>query len=172
MFQVGDYVMYKTEGVCKVDQITMIENNSKEKRKKLYYVMIPVKDAGLKIYSAVENTAIPRRPIMTEQEARTMIESMGELPTLQIENEKNREEIYKKALKSCDCREWVRVIKTIYLRKKGRLSEGKKSTAVDDYYQKAAQELLLGELSVSMNLSEEEAERYIREHIKPSCDQE
>lgn len=166
MFKVGDYVMYKTEGVCKVDQITTMDSNPKDKQKKLYYVMIPVKDSGLKIYSAVENTAIPRRPIMTEQEARTMIESMADLPVLEIENEKYREESYKKALKSCDCREWVRVMKTIYLRRKGRLSEGKKSTAVDDHYQKAAQELLLGELSVALHMSEDEVDQYIRKHMK------
>lgn len=166
MFKVGDYVMYKTEGVCKVDQITTMDSNPKDKQKRLYYVMIPVKDSGLKIYSAVENTAIPRRPIMTEQEARTMIETMADLPVLEIENEKYREESYKRALKSCNCREWVRVMKTIYLRKKGRLSEGKKSTAVDDHYQKAAKELLLGELSVVLNMSEDEVDQYIKTHMK------
>lgn len=166
MFKVGDYVMYKTEGVCKVDQITTMDVDPKDKQKRLYYVMIPVKDSGLKIYSAVENTAIPRRPIMTEQEARTMIETMAELPVLEIENEKYREESYKRALKSCNCQEWVRVMKTIYLRKKGRLSEGKKSTAVDDHYQKAAKELLLGELSVALNMSEDEVDQYIKAHMK------
>lgn len=166
MFKVGDYVMYKTEGVCKVDQITTMDSNPKDKQKRLYYVMIPVKDSGLKIYSAVENTAIPRRPIMTEQEARTMIETMADLPVLEIENEKYQEESYKRALKSCNCREWVRVMKTIYLRKKGRLSEGKKSTAVDDHYQKAAKELLLGELSVVLNMSEDEVDQYIKTHMK------
>lgn len=166
MFQVGDYVMYKTDGVCKIDQITTMESNPKDKQKRLYYVMIPVKDSGLKIYSAVENTAIPRRPIMTEQEARTMVESMADLPVLKIENEKYREESYKKALKSCSCQEWVRVMKTIYLRKKGRISEGKKSTAVDDHYQQAAKELLLGELSVSLHMSEDEVDQYIKNHMK------
>lgn len=166
MFKVGDYVIYKTEGVCRVDQITTMDSNSKEKQKKLYYVMVPIKDSGLKIYSAVDNTAIPRRPIMTEQEARTMVESMADLPVLEIENEKYREESYKKALKSCDCQEWVRVAKTIYLRRKGRLSEGKKSTAIDDHYQKAAEELLLSELFVAMNMSEEEVDKYIKMHMK------
>lgn len=166
MFKVGDYVMYKTEGVCKIDQITAMDNFPKDKQKKLYYVMSPLKDSGLKIYSAVDNTMIPRRPIMTEQEARNMVEAMADIPGLEIENEKCREESYKKALKSCDCREWIRIVKTIYLRRQGRYAEGKKSTAVDDYYQKAAEELLLEELSVALHMSEEEVNQYIKEHMQ------
>lgn len=50
--------------------------------------------------------------------------------------------------------------------RKGRLSEGKKSTAIDDHYQKAAEELLLSELSVAMNMSEEEVDKYIKMHMK------
>lgn len=166
MFKVGDYVMYKTEGVCRIDQITTMDNFPKDKQGKLYYVMSPLKDTGLKIYSAVDNTMIPRRPIMTEQEAGNMVEAMADIPGLEIENEKYREEIYKKALKSCDCREWIRIVKTICLRRQDRHAEGKKSTAIDDHYQKAAEELLLEELSVALHMSEEEVGQYIKEHMQ------
>ena len=166
MFKIGDYVMYKTEGVCRIDQITTMDNFPKDKQGKLYYVMSPLKDTGLKIYSAVDNTMIPRRPIMTEQEAGNMVEAMADIPGLEIDNEKYREEIYKKALKSCDCREWVRIVKTICLRRQGRHAEGKKSTAIDDHYQKAAEELLLEELSVALHMSEEEVGQYIKAHMQ------
>ena len=82
MFKVGDYVMYKTEGVCKIEQITTMDDFVKDRQKKLYYVLSPIKDAGLKIYSAVDNTMIPRRPIMTEQEARNMVETIADIPEL------------------------------------------------------------------------------------------
>ena len=166
MFQVGDYVMYKTDGVCKVDQITTMDDFPKSKQKKLYYVLVPLKDSGMKIYSAVDNTVVPRRPIMTEQEARNMVESMADIPVLNIENEKYREESYKKSLKSGDCREWVRIVKTIYQRRKGRFAEGKKSTAVDDYYLKAAEQLILGELSFSMGMTEEKTDQYIKKQMQ------
>jgi CarD family transcriptional regulator len=165
MFKVGDYVSYETDGVCRLEQITMMNSPSKDKQKKLYYVLIPMKDSKAKIYSAVENTTVPRRLIMTEQEARNMVEMMSELPNLEIENEKYREDRYKKALKSCDCREWIRMVKTIYLRKQGRLAAGKKCTTVDEYYLKAAEELLLEELSISMHMSKEETQQYIRSHV-------
>lgn len=166
MFKVGDYVMYKTEGVCKIEQITTMDDFVKDRQKKLYYVLSPIKDAGLKIYSAVDNTMIPRRPIMTEQEARNIVETIADIPELLIDNEKYREESYKKALKSCDCREWIRIIKTIYLRRQGRYAEGKKSTAIDDHYQKSAEDLLLEELSVAMNMTREEVDHYIKDHMK------
>lgn len=166
MFKVGDYVMYKAEGVCRVDGIITMDHFTKGKEKKLYYVLVPLKDSGLKIYSAVDNSMIPRRPVMTEQEARNMVEDMADIPELEIENEKYREDRYRKALKTCDCREWVRVVKTIYLRRQGRYAEGKKSTAIDDQYQKLAEELLLEELSVALNMSGEEADQYIKAHMK------
>ncbi|MCI5529892.1 MAG: hypothetical protein MR406_07140 [Blautia sp.] len=31
MFKIGDYVMYKTEGVCRIDQITTMDNFPKDK---------------------------------------------------------------------------------------------------------------------------------------------
>ncbi|MDD7388108.1 MAG: CarD family transcriptional regulator [Lachnospiraceae bacterium] len=166
MFKVGDYVMYKTEGVCRIEEITAMDHFPKDRQKKLYYVMSPLKDSGLKIYSAVDNTMIPRRPVMTEQEARNMVEAMADIPELEIENEKYREESYKKALKSCDCREWVRIVKTIWMRRQGRYAEGKKSTAIDDQYQKAAEALLLEELSVALHMSEEEVNEYIKSHMQ------
>ena len=36
MFKVGDYVMYKTEGVCKIEQITTMDDFVKDRQKKLY----------------------------------------------------------------------------------------------------------------------------------------
>ena len=166
MFQIGDYVMYKTDGVCKVDQITTMEDFHQNKQKKLYYVLVPIKDSGIKIYSAVDNTQIPRRLAMTEKEAREMVDSMTEIPVLKIENEKYREDCYKKALKSGDCKEWIRIVKTIYLRRQGRLAEGKKSTAIDDYYLNAAEQLVLAELSFSMGMTADEIQKYIEQRTK------
>lgn len=43
-----------------------------------------------------------------------------------IVNDKLREEKYKECIQSCDCRELIRIIKTVYLRDKKRMEQGKK----------------------------------------------
>lgn len=162
MFRKGDYIVYKTEGVCKVKEITAQNGSSGSSGQKLYYVLTPLKDEGLTIYSPVDNEAIPRRLLMTKQEAREMVRTMETMPQLDIPSEKHREDCYKKALRSTDAHAWIQVAKTIHQRKESRALEGKKSTAVDEHYLKAASELLLDELSVVFGVSRETAEQYLK----------
>jgi len=165
MYKVGDYLMYKTDGVCKVNQITMMAVSPKETTKKLYYVLVPVRDEGMTIYTAVDNTAVARRPVMTKQEAENMVKSLPGISELELTNEKSREEIYKKSLKSCNCTEWFRLTKTIYFRKAARMKEGKKSTAMDEMYLKAAEALMVEELSVALGKTASE----VKEMIAACC---
>lgn len=44
-----------------------------------------------------------------------------------MKDEKKREEAYRNAIHSCDARELVKIIKTIYLRRQSRIEEGKKN---------------------------------------------
>ena len=45
-------------------------------------------------------------------------------------------ECYKEAMKSCDCKEWVRIINTVLKRKEERLAQGRKMSACDERYLK------------------------------------
>ncbi len=51
-----------------------------------------------------------------------------------VTNDKQREERYKEALKTCDCRVWVSMIKALYLRKQDRIEHKKKVTDLDERY--------------------------------------
>ncbi len=53
---------------------------------------------------------------MTKKEAETLLKEWDEIETLWVENDKKREEVYKEALRSCDSRQWVKLIKTSYQR--------------------------------------------------------
>ena len=78
-----------------------------------------------------------------------------------VQDEKNREQTYKEAIRACSCEEWVRIIKTLYIRKKTRLAEGKKVTSSDAKYLHMAEENLYGELSVVMGIPKDEMGAYI-----------
>ena len=105
------------------------------------------------------------RPVMTREEAMELIDQMREISPLWIQNERKREEEYREAVRTCDGRELVRIIKTIYLRRRKRMSEGKKITAADSRYFKLAEDNLFGELAVSLELERDKVKDFIEEKI-------
>lgn len=133
MFKEGEYIIYGNTGVCKVEEITKMAA-PRTKIDRLYYVLEPVYDKGCRLFTPVDNRKVKMRPVLTKQEADELIEKLKEIDVLWVKDEKNREQMYKEAIHTCDCEEWVRIIKTLYLRKKSRLAEGKKVTSSDAKY--------------------------------------
>lgn len=163
MFKVGDYVVYGNTGVCQIEDVGPISIGSKDKD---YYTLVPVYGRNSKLYTAVDSDKVVIRPIMTKQESDALIDEMEEIDTLRIGDEKKREEIYKETMKTCDCKEWVRIIKTLYLRKMDRLSRGKKVTSSDERYLQMAEENLYGELAFALEMPKEKVGEFITEKIR------
>ena len=88
-----------------------------------------------------------------------------EIETLWVDNDKKREEIYKEALRSCDSRQWVKLIKTSYQRNQARIKRGKKATTSDERYLHLAEDNLFGELAIPFEMTKGEAENYFIEHV-------
>lgn len=165
MFEKGEYIIYGTKGVCKVADITTIDMEGATKDR-LYYVLEPLGVSGSKVFTPVGNTKIIMRRILTKEEALHLIDGITNIGQLGVANDKQREEKYKEALKSCDCTEWVKVIKSLYLRKQERVSQGKKLTSMDERYLKTAEDTLFSELSIPLDISKEEMENFITDKIE------
>ena len=162
MFKVGDYVVYGNTGVCKIEDIGPLSIGSSDKE---YYTLVPVYGRNSKLYTAVDSDKVVIRPIMTRQESDALIDEMEEIDALSIGDEKRREEIYKETMRTCDCKEWVRIIKTLYTRKMDRLSRGKKVTSSDERYLQMAEENLYGELAFALQMPKEKVGEFISERI-------
>lgn len=165
MFQVGDYIIYGTRGVCRVNHIGTLDFNSASKGK-LYYTLSPYYQEGSTVYVPVEATGIVIRPIMSREEALALIDSIPEIEELTVRDEKSCEYVYREAIKACDNRELVRIIKTIYRRGRSRMAVGKKATVADGRYFKIAEENLYGELALSLGMDREEVKEFIVSRIK------
>lgn len=165
LFDKGEYIVYDTTGVCRVQDITTMSMNEGGKEK-LYYVLEPVGISGSRIMTPVEGNKSIMRPILSREEAYRLIDDIRDVHELGITNDKQREAMYKEALKTCDCREWVGIIKTLYFRKKDRLSHGKRLTEVDERYLKKAKENLYQELSIPLEIPAEDVERFIADRIE------
>lgn len=160
MFEKGSYIVYGNSGVCKVEDITTM-NMDGISRDRLYYVLCPLSQAGGRIFTPVDNQKSLMREIASEEEAVNLIDEMPEIEALWIANDKHREANYKECMKTCDCREWVKIIKALYARKVERSAQGKKITSTDEKYLKMAEEALYSELSIPLGIPKNEVVNYI-----------
>jgi CarD family transcriptional regulator len=60
----------------------------------------------------------------------------------------------------------VKIIKTLYVRKHERISQGKKLTFTDEKYLGIAQDFLYGELSIAMDLEKDKIEDLVLDRLE------
>ena len=85
---------------------------------------------------------------------------------LQVESERMRDDSYKKAMKSCDLRQCVQVIKALLIRKQEREAHGKKVTVTDERYMKLAEDGLYSELALVLGKEREEIKEKFLDYCK------
>lgn len=165
MFKIGDYVAHYKEGVCEVTDIGKLDMRCSDRRKD-YYTLKPIYDAGGTLYTPVDNEKKQIREVISQEEAQELIGDMPNIETIWVSDEKRREVLYKEALMKNQCREWIAIIKTSYLRKMKRMASGKKAINVDDKYLNIAERFLYGELAVALDMPKEEVKGYIAKRMK------
>lgn len=164
MFEVDDFIIYGNHGVCKVENIGTVSLRIVDKNK-VYYTLRPIYKNEAVVYAPVENPKSVMRPVLSKKEADDLIREIPQLDSVWIPNEKEREVQYKAALKSCHCRELIRIIKTLYDRKMDRIRDGKKVTVVDERYFRQAEDQLYGELAFAMKMERGQMGDYLVERI-------
>lgn len=164
LFEKGEYIVYGMTGVCRVSDITEMDMDGMS-TSKLYYVLEPTGVQKSRIITPVEGNKNVMRRILTSEEAYDLIDGIKDIKQLLVKDDKQRENCYKEALKTCDCREWIGIIKALSVRKRDRQSRGKRMTEVDERYMKKAKENLYGELSIPLGIPVTEVESFITSRI-------
>ena len=162
MFKSGDYVVNSNNGICKIDgTVTMnTPNGNKE-----YYLLIPLNEPSAKIYIPLDSASRRIRYAMNREAAMQLINCIKNINEAYIENEKEREKVYKAAISSCDPQKLVGIIKTLYLRRLEREQSGKRNTVVDERYFKLADNQLHSELSFALQIEKEQVIAMITQSI-------
>lgn len=163
MFVTGDYIIYGNNGVCKVETIGPMDYESSNGR--LYYTLTPVYTKGTKLFTPIDNDKVMMRPTISKEEAMILIDDIRNVEVLLIQDDRKREESYKQALKTCDCREFIRIIKDLDLRMQSKIAEGKKVTSNDERYLHLAEESLYGELALALGIEKTDVKDFISERI-------
>ena len=127
MFQKDDFVIYGNNGVCIVKDIGPLDIPGIPSGR-IYYTLVPYYSKDTQIFTPADSDKVVIRPLICKEAIMQLIEEIPDIELLWIKDEKQRETQYKETLRKCDCRELIRIIKTIYQRMQNRLAEGKKMT--------------------------------------------
>lgn len=165
MFEKGEYVVCGNKGVCTVEDVTTLDISGVDKKRE-YYILKPIYLSGSTVYVPVDAANDSMRRVLSKEEAAQLISGISDIPLIAITNDKLLEQEYRGCMKSNSCEEWIKIIKTIYLRKQKRLEAGRKVTAVDAKYFRMAEDNLYGELAISLGMSRGDVESYITEEME------
>lgn len=163
MFNIDDYIMYGKTGLCKVVDITNEKFINGEKRK--YYILSPIYNNDTVIKIPLDNDKVPMRKVISKGDMTALINDIPNMEILWIDDEKKRIAQFETMLKSGQCEELIKLIKSIKFSKKYARSIGKKLEKPDRDIMKEAERLLTEEFAIILNVYPNEASSYILSKI-------
>lgn len=140
MLKIGDYVVKVNEGICKVEESVQRDDGTEMRN---YFLLVPISNSGMNIYIPQNSEYSGVRALLSKEEAQTFIDTIEQIKPREIDNDKQREQIYKDALKSLELSQLVSVLRNMDARAVERKKIGKKVTALDERYQKLMEDALL-----------------------------
>ncbi len=143
MYEVGDYIICRNGGVWRISQT---DSNG--------YTIVEHESGMIKTISADSDEIV--RKIVSKETILEAVDRVGYIRTIQAPSDKTRKEFYDEALAKYDEIDWIKVIKTIYLRQK----EKKLMPYEVTYYEKA-RGYLHSEISVLLEMPVNKVEDYI-----------
>ena len=172
MFNPGDVIFYGSTGVCRVNEIKMMEF-SKSGKKQLYYILKPIYQ-DCDISTPVDNPKVFMRPVITKEEAERLIDMIPSIKAEAFHSSVLRQlvEHYEAAFQSHDCGDLIKLTMSIYAKKRLCEEQNRKFGALDERFMKRAEDLLFGELSVALGIEKDEVADYISsrvETLKSEC---
>ena len=154
MFKIGDTVLYGSDGVCKINEVTKKVFSGIEID---YYVLVPVFNNRSTIFVPVNNKKLTDKikPILSAENIYEIICSTEESPKW-IENDIERAEIFKNIVSAGDLKDVVWLVKSICLHKEYLLKIGKNLHKTDELVLKDAIRIIYEELSLTLKISKDD----------------
>lgn len=164
MYQVGETVLYGTEGVCKIEQLSEMKVG---KEKAVYYVMRPIYREGSTVFVPTDNAMLLAkiRPLLTEDEVDDMLRRVVRDETLWVDDAAERKTQFQHILVSGDRYAMLRMLRALYLRRKKLQSSGKRMRMSDEQLMRDAEKLLNDEFAVVLGIRRREVPEYVRSRM-------
>lgn len=165
MFSVNDYVVYGSEGVCRVESIGHPEITGLDKSKE-YYTLSPVYRSG-KIYTPVDST-ICIRCVLTRESVMGLIESIKDISgELAVPRDiKLANVFYRDLVRTYDCTNLISIIKYVSAKQRAFAGLKRNMPAVDIKFLKIAEEMLYNEFGFALGVDPKEVKGRIAAHLE------
>ena len=162
MFKINDYVVYGSNGVCKVTDIEQVTLRNEELE---YYILSPVYNEKMTIKTPVNNQKILMRELMTKAEIVNLLKEISKNETVEIEDSRRRVEEYKAIIRRGNAEELIKVINSIKVEKDEKISIGKKLNKTDEDIMISASKQLYQEMAIVLEIDVDEVQDYIKNNI-------
>ncbi len=157
----GTLVVYAGTGVCRVTSVDVPPGQSKP-----FYTLSPL--YGTEVIFVPVDTHAYLRPVFTRPEAEDFIRRIPSLPELALSggNLQLLSRQYQACLQSHEPADLARLIKTTCHKDAAAREQGKRPGKLEETYRRRAEELLYGELAVSLGISRDKVPQQIRRMLK------
>ena len=162
MFKINDYLVYGSNGVCKVDNIEKMSLKNQELE---YYILSPVYNSKMTIKIPVNNKNLSIRELMSKDEVMNLIEYISKNETIEIEDFRKKNQEYKAIIRNGNAEEIIRVINSIKLEEEEKASLGKKINKTEEDILVIARKQLYQEMAIVLEINVDEVEAYIVNNI-------
>lgn len=154
MYNVGAYVSYRSEGVCKIVDIRH-ESFGAVGKDTLYYVLSPLNDQKSTFFVPVDNGALVAmmRKMLSAEEIVELIREVSRTKTEWITDSRQRGSSFKEILSNGERAELILLIHTIKAHMEERSAAGKKTNISDINAMKRAAKMLFEEFSMMIPMS-------------------
>ena len=152
MYKIGSIVVYGTEGLCKICDIT---ERTFGKETMEYYVLAPVENGAETIFVPKNNEKILKRmrPILSRERATELLEAPPSELGEWVENDRERQQVYKQVLLCGSSEDLLRMTRALYLHQIELLERGRKLHAADERFLKEAEKMLFEELAYVFDIT-------------------
>ena len=146
MYKIGSIVVYGTEGLCKICDIT---ERTFGKETSEYYVLSPLANEAETVFVPKNNEKVLKRmrPILSKERASELLEATPSEYSEWVENDRERQQIYKQILLCGSSEDLLMMTRALYLHQIELLERGKKLHAADERFLKDAEKMLFEELA-------------------------
>ena len=162
MFSIGEFVVYGNKGVCEVRKIGPIDIPGMSADRD-YYTLTQLYSRGSTIFVPVDKEDSGLRKVLSKQEAEGLISEVSDMKPVWIQNDKEREQLFTDILRKADTKALIEMIIVLYQRRERRIADGKRATSTDERYFHAAEDILYGELGVSLGVEKDKVKGIIWE---------
>lgn len=154
MFCVGQTVLYGSNGVCMVDDVT---EKRIGKTKKQYYVLKPLcnNTSTLFVPTANQQLVSKMRRILTEDEAEAILRNLPPCGDWN-DNKQERSEQFRAIITEGSCVELIRLIRLVRTHGQEQLAGGKRLHISDERFLKEAEKMICEEFSLVLHISRDE----------------